>query len=47
MITLYEAVLNLFIVALSMCLLGAGIFIMVVIGMVLIDNLRERQKGNR
>ncbi len=47
MITLYEVVLNLFIVALSMLLLGAGIFIMVVIGMVLVDKLRERQKGNR
>jgi hypothetical protein len=47
MITLYEIVLNLFIVALSMLLLGAGIFIMVVIGMVLVDKLRERQKGDR
>ena len=47
MITLYEIVLNLFIVALSMLLLGAGIFIMVVIGMVMVDKLRERQKGNR
>ena len=47
MITLYEVVLNFFIVALSMCLLGVGLFIMVVIGMVLVDKLRERQKGNR
>ena len=47
MITLYEVVLNFFIVALSMCLLGVGLFIMGAIGMVLMGKLRKRQKGDR
>ena len=47
MITLYEIVLNFFIVSLSVCLLGVGLFIMAVIGMVLMDKLRKRQKGDR
>ena len=47
MITIYEIVLNLFIVALSLSLFVVGLFAVVVIGMSLLDHYRNRQKGDR